>query len=280
MRLIYDFLCKKYPGTDSAVNKKAAARALAHSANPNPYDKKSHEDSWRTRVRGIVERCEAPVLASGEAPVEASGEAFGEWTLVRPSILEEMVDAIRGIGPDGKAWFDDDLETSPSAEQQELADEWGVSIWELWNLRFRSFPELDANEKAFKDLSAWREAAVDQYGSQATKRELRKAIERVQPLWAFLSDSEQRRTLDKALKEAGGWLSWEAKVAGRKSIVAKRRHGEPTPKELADLLKEEKEHRAAVKGGAELPDRQGDGGMTWTELFGSQADAPQEKVKS
>ena len=45
------------------------------------------------------------------------------------------------------------------------------------------------------------------------------------------------------------------------------------------MLYEEREDQIAVEGGAELPDRRGDGGMTWTELLGSQTDLPQEEVE-
>ena len=45
------------------------------------------------------------------------------------------------------------------------------------------------------------------------------------------------------------------------------------------MLYEEREDRIAVEGGAELPDRRGDGGMTWAEILRSEADVPQEEAE-
>lgn len=256
LNALSDFLRQKFPDESGGLNKKAAALALA----PNSRD----VELWRTRIRRIEERREA----SGGGP------------LFTPKVLEEIVDAVCGIGHDGQAWIDQYLKTTLGIEQQALAEEWGVNHWQIWKLVNRISPELAENKKAYDHLLAWLKEALDTYGAEAAYLELAKVMERVLPLWASLSDRDQCDTLATALKQGSGWLSEEAKVAGRKSIVARHRPGEPTHAELEVPLREEREDRAALEAGAELPVRRGDGGMTWTELFGSQTDAPQEKVES
>ncbi|MDA1348808.1 MAG: hypothetical protein O3A47_08075 [Chloroflexi bacterium] len=238
------------------MNKKAAARALAGAD--------LDVERWRTLVRRIVRR----------------RETSEDESLFTPEILAEIIDAIRGIGHDGEAWFNKHLETSLGIEKQEFADDWGGSDWKIWKLLNRVTPELAGNKRAYADLLTWLKDVTDRHGSEAAHRELARVIERVQPLWAHLSDSDQRKTLTKALEQGSGWLSLEAKAASRTSIVAKRRHGQPTCEELAVLQKEEEAAYLAVKGGAELLDRRGDGGMTWTELLSRKTDVESEEIGS
>ena len=162
---------------------------------------------------------------------------------------------MRGIGPDAGAWIDKHLKTSLGIEQQEFVDERCFINAELCKLQYRRLPELDVNEKALELVRGWLRETVKKYGPEATRRELRIAVGRVRPLLAFLSDREQCERLAKALKQASDWLSSDAEVVGRKWIIARRRHGEPTRAQLAILRAEEKEDRIAMEGGSELPDQ-------------------------